>query len=381
MSLETNLAGLTLRNPLIVAASPVSETVEGIVACERYGAGAVITKSIGDYGGPQPTTAGRRIYLEPATGMWMLSSWEREIMPLERGTQLISEAATLTSIPLIASAVAREVAAKPWLRLCTSLQKAGAHMIQLDLYYFPRPFYHRDNRRRLRKILELLSEKLSVPLLVKLNTDIDPDLIVDIVRGTNVAGFSLVDSVRVANPISIEKGGKPEYQFVGKVGHCSIAGPWLKPISLLYTHRLSSVTSLPIIAGGGLVDTRDAIEAIMYGATAVQFAFAILLHGFGTIRKLVVELEQFMKEHGWDSPKSMIGLAKTYIDPKGDTQISPALASIDVEACDHCGECLAITLCRAIEANNQITVRPQLCDGCGLCTFVCRKRAITLGRR
>lgn len=381
MSLETDLAGLSLRNPLIVAASPVSETVDGIVACNRYGAGAIITKSIGDYRDRYPSTAGRRIYLEQAIGMWMLSSWEREVMPLERGTQLISEATTLTDIPIIASAVAREMAAKPWLQLCTSLQKAGAHMIQLDLYYFPRPFYHWSNRSKLRGILELLSEKLSIPLLVKLNTDIDPDLIVDIVQGTNVAGFSLLDSVRVANPISVEEGGKPKYQFVGKVGNCSIAGPWLKPLSLLYTHRLSSVTSLPIITGGGLVDARDAIEAIMYGATAVQFAFAILLHGFGRIQKVVAELEQFIKEHGWISLKSIIGLAKTYIDPKGETEISPALASIDVEACDRCGECLAITLCQAIEADNQITVRPQLCDGCGLCTFVCRKHAITLRRR
>jgi len=44
--LETTYMGLTLKNPILVASSGLTKTVDNIKACEKAGAGAVVLKSL-----------------------------------------------------------------------------------------------------------------------------------------------------------------------------------------------------------------------------------------------------------------------------------------------------------------------------------------------
>ncbi len=54
MSIE--FSGVRLKNPIIVASAEPSNSVENIKQCIDYGAGAVITKTIGDIPGMQQLT-------------------------------------------------------------------------------------------------------------------------------------------------------------------------------------------------------------------------------------------------------------------------------------------------------------------------------------
>ena len=51
--MRIEFSGITLKNPIIVASAEPSNSVENIKQCIDYGAGAVITKTIGDIPGMQ----------------------------------------------------------------------------------------------------------------------------------------------------------------------------------------------------------------------------------------------------------------------------------------------------------------------------------------
>ena len=46
MDLSTQYMGLSLRNPLIVSSSGITQSVDGVVRCADAGAGAVVLKSV-----------------------------------------------------------------------------------------------------------------------------------------------------------------------------------------------------------------------------------------------------------------------------------------------------------------------------------------------
>ena len=51
--LSVEFSGVKLKNPIIVASAEPSNSVENIKKCIDFGAGAVITKTIGDIPGMQ----------------------------------------------------------------------------------------------------------------------------------------------------------------------------------------------------------------------------------------------------------------------------------------------------------------------------------------
>ena len=53
-----------------------------------------------------------------------------------------------------------------------------------------------------------------------------------------------------------------------------LSGPALKPIALRHVYLAASVTSLPILAAGGVSSGMDAVEFLMAGASAVQVGTA-----------------------------------------------------------------------------------------------------------
>ncbi|HUT03811.1 MAG TPA: dihydroorotate dehydrogenase [bacterium] len=54
-----------------------------------------------------------------------------------------------------------------------------------------------------------------------------------------------------------------------------LSGPAIKPLSLLLVHRVQKAVSIPIIASGGIVCARDALEFTIAGASAISVGTAL----------------------------------------------------------------------------------------------------------
>lgn len=184
------------------------------------------------------------------------------------------------------------------------------------------------------------------------------------------------------SPIDVDRKGASAYQFVQNLEMSSLFGTWQLPLTLHYTSILGRLTDLPLCAGGGLISAREALELIMLGATAVQYATAILVHGYSYIHKLVADLDALLDSLGYGAIRDAQGLAlrEQHTDVESaETIFEAARVTVDHNQCTMCRQCLTLAFCEAIcEQNNAVSIDPTLCDGCGFCTHFCESKALKL---
>lgn len=379
--LAVELGDLRLKNPVVVAAAPPTETVDNVIRCANAGAGAVITKSIADYDESAYQLGARRAYLDHQ-GLWATSTYRRETLSLEAGIKLVAESVDRSGIPIIASVTAQDTRIESWLDTCLALEQAGASMIQLDLFYLPQPVYSPSRVGAARNLIDGLCSELSIPVMPKLNIEIPAHLAADLLSGSKIAALSYLDSVRVSPPIDIYAEGRLTFRFVNKPSGSSLFGSWQKPLTLHYTHVLSQLVELPLCAGGGLKSGDDAVEMIMLGATAVQFASVVVLHGFNRITNILSDMERFLEEGGYQDIDALRGIAWRGIGSPDETTFDNVQAEVDPALCNTCGRCLELVFCGAISQDrDRVHISSERCDGCNLCTFVCETNAITLRKK
>jgi dihydroorotate dehydrogenase (NAD+) catalytic subunit len=109
----------------------------------------------------------------------------------------------------------------------------------------------------------------SLPFTVKVTpsvSDIRP-----IIRAIEEAG---ADAVTVMNTVPAMAIDIRKRRPVLATTFGGLSGPAIKPIALRCVFLSASVTTLPILAAGGVSSGNDAVEFIMAGATAVQVGTA-----------------------------------------------------------------------------------------------------------
>jgi dihydropyrimidine dehydrogenase (NAD+) subunit PreA len=370
-SLHVQFGGLDLMNPLVVASAPPTETVESILRCAEAGAGAVVTKTIADFDEVRFPLGARRTYVD-RRGIWALSTFRRETLTIDAGVALIRGAAAGTDMPIIASVGALDMDPETWLSACLAVQDAGARMIQLDLFYIPQPRCSPERIGELQTLIDHLAPRVSIPVCPKLNVDIPAHYAAQVLSDAPVGGLFLIDSIRVPTPLNLHQGARPFHQFVANASECSLFGPWQKPITLQYTRILAERLTTPLCAGGGLMTGADAIEAMMLGATTVQFATLIIKYGYGRIGHVLRYIEEYLDKAGVADVNELRGAALHRPDePEESIEFTDVKAVIDHDLCTLCGLCTTQVFCPDIRlSGGRVEVLPH-CDGCGLCVSVC----------
>jgi len=371
ISLEVNFAGLQLKNPVVVASAPPTETIGNIVKCAEAGAGAIITKTCADFNPNGLVLGGRRTYIDE-TGMWTQGTFRHETLTLDEGVKLVRQAAREIAIPVIASVGTLSLDPKSVLNTCLAMQDAGAHMIQLDLFYIPQPRVAPDNITHLLRVFEELASTLTIPFAPKFNHDIPPYYAAQVFKSSGLDAVFLIDSLRVPVPFDPHKNALPKMKHLQGARECSLFGEWQKPLTQQYTSVIYHELGLPICAGGGLWNGLDAVETIMLGATTVQFATVIIKHGFGQITKIVKQISNFMQQRSYNSVEEFRGLAHSHINWDGIEYFEDAKAVVNHDLCINCGICTRIVFCQDIHLDSAGKVKVEtICDGCGLCATVC----------
>jgi len=228
-------------------------------------------------------------------------------------------------------------------------------------------------------ITKIAKKQLAIPFSVKLSVFNTRDPVA-VAKGVKEAGADAVTFPARTSGLMIDiENGKPlAWGAIGGYG-----GPYLIGHGLGWVARLASKVDIPILATCGIWDWEDIISYIMVGSTAVESGTAIMIQGYRVIGTWLRHIKSFMERKGYDSISQIRGIAlKNLLSPDEiDRSQKDVHSTIDKEKCTKCGNCIRSCFYDAITIEETgAVVDPEKCSGCGMCVEVCPYDAAQLTR-
>ncbi len=144
----------------------------------------------------------------------------------------------------------------------------------------------------------------SLPVIVKLTPNTSD--IVALAQAVESAGADAVSLINTLRGMVIDiKKRKP---VLGNVTG-GLSGPAIKPVALAMVWRVAGAVKIPVIGGGGISNTEDAIEFLMAGASAVEVGTAALVNPRAPI-DIVKGIEKYMLQWKMTGLTELIGAAR-----------------------------------------------------------------------
>jgi dihydroorotate dehydrogenase (NAD+) catalytic subunit len=138
-------------------------------------------------------------------------------------------------------------------------------------------------------------------LIVKLSPNVtDVSEIAKAVEGQGADSVSLVNTF-VGMAIDAET-RKPLLSTITG----GLSGPAIKPIALRMVWQVSNAVKIPVIGMGGIMNTADAVEFLLAGATAIQVGTALFKDPFIPLQ-IIEGLNNYLERHNMHSVRELVG--------------------------------------------------------------------------
>ncbi|MFO1466971.1 MAG: hypothetical protein U1F35_11160 [Steroidobacteraceae bacterium] len=373
---------------------------------DAAGVGAVITKVISRKEHFPPAWIHGFPYRAVVQGdSWLLRGDPR--LDLEYGVWLIKEARKRLSIPIIASMMGHADKVDIWVDNALTLQKAGAHALELDLFC---PLERKgarqaDSRPELDpgnpimahpdmvgRVVKGLTQALDIPIIPKL-TPIGGKGIIEVAQACVANGaktLTMANAMGGNAGVDIYKNGETLFPNSSPASFAIYLGKYLWPIHSMNLVMLSKALQgrgIPISSGGGVSTWEEIVQRIMLGANNVQLCSALYLGGRGVVKKCLNGLEVYLNEYGYKSineirSKGLVGIDAT----ANGSEIAPSVAQIKkplecLKCANPCvdkvtADCLAMTM----GDDGVPKIDATKCTGCALCYWCCDSKAIDMIR-
>ncbi len=85
-----------------------------------------------------------------------------------------------------------------------------------------------------------------------------------------------------------------------------LSGPAIKPIALRMVWQVYNAVKIPVIGMGGIMNTQDAIEFLLAGASAIQVGTAIFKDPFIPV-KIIDGISEYLERHKLQSVNDLVG--------------------------------------------------------------------------
>jgi len=303
VSLSSEIGGITLQNPLILASGILGMTASSLKRIAELGAGAVTTKSIGPEKRKGHSTP---VMVEVAGGLLnsvgLSTQGEEALEELKKAIRTIDR-------PVIASFYGRNI--EEFEEMAMKIAPLKPAILEVNISCpnvedeFGRAFGSSPETAAMVTEVVKNSVPSSLPVFVKLTPNVSSIVEVgkavveagaDGITAINTVGPGMLINIECAKPVlSHKKGG--------------LSGPAIKPIAVRCVYELYEELGVPIIGVGGVTCGRDVVEMLMAGASAVGVGTAIMYRGITLFSHLISELHEFMLTHGYTEVKQLIGIA------------------------------------------------------------------------
>ncbi|MCL2383611.1 MAG: dihydroorotate dehydrogenase [Oscillospiraceae bacterium] len=152
-----------------------------------------------------------------------------------------------------------------------------------------------------KEVTSKVRKVLDKPLIVKLTPNITD--ITESARGAEDAGADGISLINTLLAMSINIETKKPY-LANNMG--GLSGPAVRPVAVRMVYQAAKAARIPVLGMGGAINGKDVIEFMMAGATAVAIGSGTLRDPFASV-KAANEVEQFMAKHKIKDINSIIG--------------------------------------------------------------------------
>ena len=380
------LAGVPMRNRVIVAAGCHGASGDDIVRTSREGVAAITTKTIVANAAPDVRPCFSSVeggFLNSVFGTTLPArQWFDKEIPRakEAGIPVIASLAGLTPEEAVSLAAQAVAAGADMVELPTVCPHMGEI---LEAMYpgltMPPPEVH--DVAPYAKTIQAVKAAIHRPVIAKFSALFHAN-VVEWAVAAEAAGADAIacaDALGPALKIDIESG---EPSLGGPRGVGGLTGPALKPIALRMILEMAQAVKIPLIGVGGISRAEDAIEYFMAGASFVGVTTAGHLKGARVYAKIIDGIQRWVDGHGYGSVDDIIGLTLKKIARRKAQRLvaitTPQPPIIDRSACNGCGRCVASCVYGALslDADRSLVLDKDKCYGCGLCRDACNVRAI-----
>lgn len=297
MKISTEISGLKMRNPTMLASGILGETGESLLNAARNGAGAVTTKSIGikpKKGNKNPTVLETEQGLINAVGLANpgIDNYENEI-----------KIGLKSKIPLIGSIFGKDK--NEFVYLAKKMESFGVSAVELNLSCPHARGYGAEigeNKKLVYEIVRNVKKSVDIPVFVKISAHTNIGSLAKNIEEAKADGIVAINSL---------KGMKIDLDLrmpvlSNKIGGYS--GPGIKPVGIRTVYEISSSVKIPVIGCGGIMNGEDAVEYMMAGASAVQIGSGVYYRGVDVFRKICIEIEKWMKKNNYKKIDEIVGI-------------------------------------------------------------------------
>lgn len=300
MNTSVNLAGVTLKNPVMTASGTFGSGAEYSEFVDLNKLGAVVTKGVANVPWPgNPTPRIAEVYggmlnaiglQNPGIDVFM----NRDIPFLKQyDTKIIVNVCGKTTEDYCD--VVEKLADAPVDLLeinisCPNVKEGGIAFGQ--------------NPKSVEVITKEVKKYAKQPIIMKLSPNVTD--ITEMAKAAEAGGADVLSLINTLTGMKIDV-ERQTFAIANKTG--GLSGPAVKPVAVRMVYQVANAVKVPIIGMGGICNAEDALEFILAGATAVSVGTANFSNPYATV-EVAEGIENYMKRHKVEDIKELIGAVK-----------------------------------------------------------------------
>ena len=298
MNTQVNIAGVTLKNPVMTGSGTFGSGMEYSEFVDLNRLGAVVTKGVANVPWPgNPTPRVAEVYggmlnaiglQNPGIDVFM----ERDIPVLKQyDTKIIVNVCGKTEEDYLE--VVEKLADESAVSLleinvsCPNVKEGAIAFGQKA-----DALYH---------ITERIKKKARQPIIMKLSPNVTD--IAEMARAAEAAGADALSLINTITGMKIDIHRRC-FALANRTG--GMSGPAIKPVAVRMVYQASHAVRIPVIGMGGIATGEDAIEFILAGATAVSVGAMNFVDPYSTI-KVIQGIEDYMRAYNVEDITDLIG--------------------------------------------------------------------------
>lgn len=302
MNLNVDLAGISLKNPVMTASGTFGSGEEFSEFVDLNRLGAVVTKGVALVpweGNPTPRIAETYGGMLNAVGLQNPGIdlfIKRDIPFLKKfDTKIIVNVCGKTAADYCE--VVKRLADQPidFLEInisCPNVKEGGIAFGQ--------------NPKQVEQITKEVKKYAAQPVIMKLSPNVTD--ITEMARAAEAGGADILSLINTLTGMKIDI-HKQTFVLANKTG--GLSGPAIHPVAVRMVYETARAVKLPIVGMGGIQTSEDAIEMMLAGATAVAVGTANFHNPFVS-EEIIDGIEKYLKEQNILDVKELIGAVNEY---------------------------------------------------------------------